>query len=164
MTRDAIITDCGKYRYALSRNWGAGEEFVCFIMLNPSTADAKKDDPTIRRCVSFARTWGYSNLEVVNLFAWRTPYTGDFRGVADPVGPDNSGYLLDAMSRATIVIAAWGGLELARPRAQEVRQMAAQIRQRLYCLGVTKSGGPRHPLYVRGYTLPKLYQPEVTQQ
>lgn len=157
MSRDAIISECGKYRYALSRNWGSGQEFVCFIMLNPSTADAEKDDPTIRRCISFARTWGYSNLEVVNLFAWRTPYPGDFRNVADPVGPDNGGYVLEALTGATVVIAAWGGLEMARPRAREVVKMTEQIRKPLNCLGVTKSGGPRHPLYVRGDVVLRAY-------
>lgn len=161
MSGDAIISYCGKYRYALSRNLGDGRGLVCFIMLNPSTADAKKDDPTIRRCISFTRTWGYSNLEVVNLFAWRTPYPGDFRHVVDPVGPDNGGYLLDALARATIVIAAWGGLELARARAQEIVQIAEQIRKPLNCLGITKSGGPRHPLYVRRDAVLKAYRLEV---
>lgn len=146
--RDAVISNCGKYRYVLSRSWGVGEEFACFIMLNPSTADAKKDDPTIRRCMSFAQTWGYSNLEVVNLFAWRTPYPGDFRAVADPVGSDNDGYILAALERAAVVIAAWGSLEMARSRAQWLLQMAEQIHRSLKCLGVTKSGGPRHPLYL----------------
>jgi len=155
---DAIISKCGKYRYVLSRTWGGGREFVCFIMLNPSTADAEKDDPTIRRCVSFAQRWGYSKLEVVNLFAWRTPYPGDFRGVADPVGPDNDRYVLEALARATIVVAAWGRLEMARPRAQVVTKIAEQMCKSLNSLGVTKSDCPRHPLYVRRDTVLKAYR------
>ena len=156
--RDAIISKCGKYRYVLSRTWGSGREIVCFIMLNPSTADAEKDDPTIRRCVSFVRTWGYSRLRVVNLFARRTPHPSDLWAVSDPVGPDNDRYVLEALARATIVVAAWGRLEMARPRAQVVTKIAEQMCKSLNCLGVMNRGCPRHPLYVRRDTVLKAYR------
>lgn len=145
MIRDAIIDATGQYRYSLCRCWEPTLPGVCWVMLNPSTADATQDDPTIRRCISFARGWGYGSLEVVNLFAYRAPLPADLRCARDPVGPENDQYLVGASARADLVIAAWGanGGLLSRDRK------ALPLLGSLHCLGTTRSGFPRHPLYRR---------------
>src|SRR5690348_16099160 len=109
MKRDAVISDCGRYRYSLSR-WGWDERSgrCVFIMLNPSTADASVDDPTIRRCINFAQGWGYGMLEVVNLFAWRATFPKELALAPDPVGPHNGEYLTRAITIGDITVCAWG--------------------------------------------------------
>ena len=88
----ADFSDCGNYRYTLWRGPGPDEPYVCIVGLNPSTADTQKNDPTIRRCIGFAEEWGYENLCVMNLFAWRATYPRDLKNAADPVGPENAAY------------------------------------------------------------------------
>ena len=151
MSGDAIISPCGLYRYRLTRQWGDGPTAV-FVMLNPSTADASQDDPTIRRCIGFAKREGCGSLLVVNLFAYRaTDPDGMFRLGVEPVGDENDGHIADAMlGSAGPVIAAWGGDKRAKVRVRDVRYMAGKIGVRLLCLGKTKDGSPRHPLYVKG--------------
>jgi len=115
-------------------------------MLNPSTANATVDDPTIGRCISFAKAWGYGSLTVGNLFAYRTPSPEVLKTVADPVGPDNDRWL-DQLSRdADLTVAAWGNHGTFRNRGFEV---ATRLRNP-HCLRVTARGQPSHPLYVRG--------------
>lgn len=115
-----------------------------FVGLNPSTADAAQDDATIRRCIEFARTWGYGALVMTNLFAWRATDPGDMLAAADPVGPDNDAALLAAARAADVVVAAWGvhGAHMGRDVA--VRAMLP----RLHYLRLTKDGRPGHPLYL----------------
>jgi len=155
MERDATISACGLYRYSLTRSWGEGKRFVAWIMLNPSTADATVDDPTIRRCIAFSKAWGYDALEVVNLFALRSPNPEDLRDCQeagmDPVGPENDRMLDWTLSRADVLVAAWGAHKMARARFDAIRWLPALHRdKRLQCLGTTKDGSPRHPLYVPG--------------
>ncbi|HEV8470576.1 MAG TPA: DUF1643 domain-containing protein [Candidatus Limnocylindria bacterium] len=109
-------------------------------MLNPSTADARRDDPTIRRCIGFARGWGFGGVEVVNLFAYRTTDWRELVRVCDPVGPDNSRHLWRAIARAGLVVLAWGA------HASSSRLLSLP---RARCLGLTRAGEPRHPLYLR---------------
>ncbi len=129
-------------------------------MLNPSTADAFKEDPTIRRCISFSRAWGYDALEIVNLFALRSPLpTSLNRAIADgvdPVGSENNAAIVDACSIASHVYAAWGAYPLADARARAVFDLPEfePHRDRLFCLGCTFGGRPRHPLYVAAMTEP----------
>ena len=109
---DAVFSDCGRYRYSLSRQWvfpqNRAPRTVTFIMLNPSTADETKDDPTIRRCVGFAQAWGFERLEIVNLFAWRSPYPDDLLKSPEPVGHANDVAIKIAAGNGEIVIGAWG--------------------------------------------------------
>jgi hypothetical protein len=124
-------------------------------MLNPSTADARDDDPTIRRCVGFSDRWGFGGVEVVNLFALRATRPAHLHEAADPEGPHNAHYLQGAIKRNEQLIAAWGGSGDFASRyiaASAVNEMAKAERKRLMCLGQTKGGDPRHPLYVRGDT------------
>jgi hypothetical protein len=121
-------------------------------MLNPSTADAARDDPTVRRCIGFARSWGYGGLEVVNLFAYRATDPRALRRAADPVGPANRRHIAAAIANARLVIAAWGADATAGDAAARLRALS---RRELRCLGLTRSGAPRHPLYVRATARPR---------
>lgn len=156
----AVLSDDGKYRYRLARQWGATARAATFVMLNPSTADATQDDPTIRRCIGFAKSWDLDGLVVVNLYAYRATKPADLWQAADPIGPENdrriAGVLVDAALHQTPVIAAWGA-HGAPLRVKRVTSIAAHYRVPLLCLGTTKAGAPRHPLYVRGDTEPDVY-------
>lgn len=143
----AVISECGLYRYALTRWWGNGPN-CGFIMLNPSTADAERDDPTIRRCIGFAQREGCGGLIVLNLFAFRATKPIDLAKAADPVGPQADHFLLDLIQNVDgPLIAAWGSHWIAGERAKDV---TAMIGRHCVCLGKTKDGHPRHPLYVKG--------------
>jgi hypothetical protein len=120
-----------------------------FVMLNPSTADGEVDDPTIRRCVGFAQTWGYGALEVVNLYAYRTTLPVELGAPADPVGPLNDSRILEADRSCDLVVCAWGNNSMAVRRAPAVLELFRGAGTPLRCLGLTKSGQPRHPLYLR---------------
>lgn len=143
MERGATISDCGRYRYALWRKWAPGET-VMFVGMNPSTADATLDDPTIRRCVGFARAWGYGGLMMTNLFAWRATVPAHMLMAADPVGSDNDATLRTAYLNAALTVAAWGAHGTYGGRHNAVRKMLP----RLHYLRLTKDGHPGHPLYL----------------
>lgn len=149
---DAVISPCGKYRYSLSRTWDEELRPACFIMLNPSTADADKDDPTIRRCVGFAKSWGCGGIVVVNLFAWRATDPAYLVGLrlAEASGPENERHIREAVIACKPVVAAWGarGVQFKRDEAvlNLIRSAGLPWPE---CLGVTKDQHPRHPLYVR---------------
>lgn len=191
----AKISPCGKYRYRLWREWrlgnstqwdmwteddgspcvdGAGhqlgEPLSClFVMLNPSTADATEDDPTIRRCVAFAKAWGYDRMDVVNLFAWRATDPKDLLAVspaADPVGFDNQETIQEAVFEAGIVVCAWGvgGCHLDQDETvlgwieSAVSLMADEGREiPVTALKRTKEGFPSHPLYLPSHLKPQPY-------
>ncbi|AGY59282.1 DUF1643 domain-containing protein [Gloeobacter kilaueensis] len=142
----AVFDASGAYRYRLWRRWDQERPLLVFVLLNPSTADAHRDDPTLRRCLAFARTWGYGALEVLNLFAWRSSDPRGLTCTPDPVGPDNDLYLLAACQPQRPVILAWGNWGSLQNRNRSVLNLIAG--SRLYCLGRTRSGQPRHPLYL----------------
>lgn len=136
-----------KYRYSLTREWDSGDGRTVFILLNPSTATAETDDPTIRRCIGFSMNkFRHRSLEVVNIFALRSTDPDALYEHSDPVGPENDRYILEAARRADIVVAAWGIHGACRNRDREVLQLLHGIK--LHCFGTTKEGHPRHPLYV----------------
>ena len=142
------------YRYRLSRTWDPTGPVVAFVMLNPSTADAEVLDPTVRRCVGFARDWGFGSLEVVNLFAFRATDPRDLLRAAAPVGAANDRAILDAASAADRVVVAWGARGTHLGRAAEVAGQLADSSVRTLALATTNGGQPRHPLYVRADTCP----------
>lgn len=154
ITKDALISPCEAYRYWLTREWDAGAEKLPFVMLNPSTADASLDDPTIRRCMSFARREAYGGIVVMNLFALRATDPAALKGAADPLGPDNDGHLAAlfeyAQARQLPIVAAWGVHGVLNGRAAAVKAVASIAGARLVCFGHTKSGHPKHPLYIAG--------------
>jgi len=154
----AWIDPAGRYRYLLWRTLDVAVNGVCvFVMLNPSTADAPQDDPTIRRCRSFANRVGCSRLEIVNLFAWRATRPAELPEDADEAaGPLNDAILADACGRADVVIVGWGASvdtlqqRPLRKRAQLTIARLPDFTSRLFHLGaLTKDGHPRHPLYLR---------------
>lgn len=149
VVKSATLSPCRRYRYTLWRSWGDGP-FAMFIGLNPSTADETEDDPTIRRCIGFARDWGYSAVCMTNLFAWRATKPADMLAAADPVGPDNDRLLLSAAAQAGVVVAAWGVHGSYLQRDEQVRGMV----QHLHCLRLTKDGAPGHPLYLPKHLTP----------
>lgn len=156
MESQVEISDCGLYRYWLKRRWDKADPMVCWICLNPSTADAEQDDPTIRRVVDFSKRWGYGGIYVVNLFALRSTDPAGLQEVDDPVGPRNDVAILDCATRSQTVVCAWGACELVTARgavtARGMSVAAVLLGKSLHCLGLTKHGHPRHPLYVAGNT------------
>lgn len=150
----ATFSPCRIYRYALTRRW-SDRPVAVFVMLNPSTADAMVDDPTIRRCLSFAWSWTAGGLLVLNLFGLRATDPRELRGHPDPAGPHNDAVIADWLSRdepVGPVVCAWGAHPGTAERAGRVLGLLASRGIRPLCLGTTKDGHPRHPLYVRGDT------------
>jgi len=139
----------GQYRYHLWRQWDAQRPRVTFVLLNPSTADASHNDPTIRRCIDFAREWGFGCLSVVNLYAWRSPSPQNLTRVADPVGPENDAYLSAAAAQSACLIAAWGRFGRYSERDREVMELLIAYASRLFCLSLNQDGSPKHPLYIK---------------
>lgn len=126
-------------------------------MLNPSTADAQIDDPTIRSCVRLARGLGYGSFEVVNLFAFRATNPDALGRESSPVGPQNDWMIEAAILRCDIGVMAWGAHPIAENRSRTVRSLIRSRRPATYCLGKTKAGAPRHPLYVKSGTPLELF-------
>ncbi len=149
LEQGATFDATGTYRYLLWRTWNPAADRVLFVMLNPSTADATRDDPTIRRCIAFARAWGHGGVEVVNLFAWRSTSPSLLRIAPDPVGPDNDRVLMDACGRAARIVFAWGNHGSFWGRDRQVKSL---LGGQTFCLGFTRTGQPRHPLYLRQTT------------
>lgn len=156
---EAHYSPCEAYRYGLRRDWdtdgGSDRGAVMFIMLNPSTATERANDPTIERCERRARMMGYSGLRIVNLFAYRATRPADLRAAADPVGPDNDAFLLRWMEEAALTLAAWGVHGTFKDRDRAVLD---RVHGPLFHLGLTKEGHPRHPLYVPYATGPTLWE------
>lgn len=156
--KTANISDNGLYRYDLTRQWAPGDNKMVFIMLNPSTADADVDDPTIRRCVGFAKRFGCSGLRVVNLFGLRATDPKALALSTDPIGGGNIAAIRAAVDspHTSPIVVAWGstmaGDKLHAYMVHQVRAIARLGCKNPHCLGTTKDGHPRHPLYVKGDT------------
>jgi len=150
MTSTAEISDCGLYRYSLTRRWSDGRRML-FVMLNPSTADASQDDPTIRRCIGLAKREGCGSLEVVNLFAFRATDPRALVKARDPVGPLNDHWIVGASDRAEVIVAAWGAsLPAGKPSKRPAAVLRLLADRDVMALGLTNGGCPRHPLYLAG--------------
>lgn len=160
-TSGALFSPCRTYRYALWRHWdwqGYGN-VVGFVGLNPSTADEQVNDPTIRRCIDFAKRWGYGGLVMLNLFAYRATLPQDMKAAVDPIGPDNNEQLSYYQSQCGKLVAAWGKHGSHKGRQAGILDV---LRGPLFCLGVNGDGSPKHPLYIRGDTEPIHWPPTVT--
>ncbi len=151
METSALISDCQSYRYWLKRCWlhepDVGDGCVLFVMLNPSTADAELNDPTIRRCIGFARSWGFVELMVANLYAFRATQPSDLWKASDPVGPENDQWLDQLAEDADQIVCAWGA-NARDDRIDDFLRRMQTANKPLFCLGTTKAGAPRHPLYI----------------
>lgn len=157
---EAVFDPSRAYRYLLTRTWDEAWPRVTWVMLNPSTADAFADDATVRRCTAFARAWHAGGISVVNLFAYRATRPASLRRAGDPVGTLNDEFILRECQPAATVIAAWGTHGALGGRASAVTRMLAEARVRMYCLGTTRDGHPRHPLYVPASTAAQPYEAE----
>lgn len=156
----ALLSPCRTYRYAL-RRWWAQTGYVRFIMLNPSTADARVDDPTIRRCVGFARAWGYGGIVVHNLFALRATDPRELAAHPDPIGPDNDRQLRgvgEGAMHCDLTVCAWGAHRMAARRGPDVLALLWAAGETPHHLGLTASGAPRHPLYLPGASVPVPFE------
>jgi hypothetical protein len=149
--RSAEISDCGRHRYWLRRDWSGGDgRVVCFVMLNPSTADAMQDDPTIRRCIGYAKAWGFSSLSVRNLFTYRATDPKELLKADNPSGGTRGNVELQTARTADLVIAAWG-CKVPFRRDEDAERLLKGVP--VYCLKLS-NGKPHHPLY-----LPKELKP-----
>lgn len=142
MEKKAIISKDKIYRYKLSHTWGSTKPTILFIGLNPSIADENIDDPTITRCINFAKDWGYGTLLMANLFAFRSTYPKDIYLIDDPIGKDNDHYLLECVTQSDLIVACWGNNGTYMNREKVITELVPN----LYCLQKNKNGTPHHPL------------------
>lgn len=160
--KSAVVSSCGAYRWALSRSWIPTLGTVMFVMLNPSTADAEMDDPTVRKCVGFARQWGRGAVLIGNLFAFRTKEPKLLRRAADPVGASNDEALAWMAAAADMIVVAWG----SRAKHPELVDRARAVVEGpladrpLLCLKLLPNGDPGHPLFAPYQTRPRSWMPE----
>jgi len=143
--KTAIISPCGHYRYLLTRHWDADLPVIAFVGLNPSTADARQDDNTIRRCIAFARAWGYGSLQMINLFAYRATDPEQMMRQDNPIGPDNMKYVHRIVETADMVVAAWGVHGHLTAQEMSFMSLANKANRVIHCMGYTKHGAPKHP-------------------
>ena len=158
LERDAVISDCGHYRYLLRRVWDHAKPRALICGLNPSTADANKEDASSRSFVRLTRELGFGSYETVNMYGWRATDPKALRGVADAIGADNDRIIEGAVSRCDLVICAWG-VHGDPSRARRLYEIVLAARPAAYCFGRTKSGAPKHPLYIKSGTPLEVYLP-----
>ena len=151
----AVFSKCRRWRYLLWRRWDEAKPVANFLMLNPSTADEVKLDPSCTRARLYAEHWGYGALIVTNLFAWRATDPYEMKAARDPVGRGNDRAILAAAREAAIVVCAWGNHGAHRGRASRVRQLLRGTA--LHALRMNGSGQPAHPLYLPAALQPRLW-------
>ncbi len=152
MERSATISPCGLYRYALHRRWSEGR-VVCFVMLNPSTANGDHDDNTLEKIIRFAKAWGFGGLSVVNLYAYRATDPKVMRHATDPIGPDNDAHIAVEVTAADLVVCGWGN-NVVDDRPASVLDVIRWAGKMPHALAVTSKGHPGHPLFLRGNLTP----------
>jgi hypothetical protein len=150
---DAVFSVDRKYRYVLIRIWDSDKPMVNFIGLNPSTADEIKDDPTMRRCCNFAKSWGYGGFYMTNLFAYKATKPEELKKAADPIGQDNDKWLLEIEKKVELVVFAWGVHGKFLNRDYQVINIISQG----HFIELSKDGVPKHPLYLKGDLKTKPY-------
>lgn len=173
MIKSAAISPCRRYRYSLTRpTAGDRPGYVCWILINPSTADEVDNDPTVRRVAGFTESWGFSGFEIVNLFAYRTKDVGHIRAMTlgaghfreiaidrvSPVGLDNLAHIVAAAAGAELVVAGWGAKVWAAGQARRVAVVLGDLGIRLHALTVSRDGYPGHPLYLKASLMPRPYE------
>lgn len=150
MKTDAVLSEDRKYRYLLSRIWDESKSMVTIIGLNPSTADETVDDPTIIRCIDFAKNWGYGGVYMLNLFAFRATLPKDMFSAENPIGDENDIFIEKYSKLSDKVICAWGNDGKYKNRSQEV---LSKIENKYY-LKLNQTNEPAHPLYLRKDLIP----------
>lgn len=157
MESNAIISDCQKFRYSLSRIWENSKPKVLFIMLNPSTADALTDDATIRRCRGYAESWGYGGFFVGNLFPFRSPEPTDLLKCENPLGNNNEDHLRTMANLCDLVVCAWGNSPVVNKIQKRFPDLKVILKD-LHYLELSKDGTPKHPLYLQKSLQPIKYE------
>jgi hypothetical protein len=161
MEFSATLSEDGAYRYRLARRWSS-RDAILWLMLNPSTADASTDDPTIRRVADFSQRWGYGKAMVGNIFALRSTDPDELLTHPSPVGPLNGWHLKEMAAEASVIVCAWGAHKAVTPDRWHVTlSMLGWPPGAMLCLGHTKSGAPKHPLYLPKTTLLQAFRPPV---
>lgn len=162
LIRSAEFSECGNYRYRLTRSWTnrrvGKNKTVAFIGLNPSVADAEFDDPTIKRCIAFAESWQFKRLFMINLFAFISTDPDQLTNALDPIGPDNDDYIESTCAQSAKLIACWGNHGVIGNRSEVVHR---SIKRHLHCIRTNKSGEPAHPLYLPASLKPVRYRKSV---
>jgi len=159
----ALLSPCDKYRYFLWRTWREDIAPITFCLINPSTADSKEDDPTLRKCMTYAREWGFGGVQIVNLFAYRTKSPKVLAEAAkrgeDIVGPENDGNLRLVLQAPGVVLCGWGNMPSTHVKRTSLAlsNLFGAPGAQLCCLGVNLDGSPKHPLYLRGDLQPQPY-------
>ena len=156
--QSATFSEHRRYRYSLVRRKGGGgpgKRWVTFCMLNPSTADEKKNDPTVRRCIGYADRWGFDALTIVNIFALRSTDPKQLYKDDDPIGDANDRCIIRGCYDAEFVVCAWGAHGTFKNRGNDVIELLRRENYELRRLGLTKAKQPKHPLYLRADTKPQ---------
>lgn len=156
--KGAVISDCGKYRYQLWRIWDDSKPKVLFLMLNPSTADSEQNDPTIIRCINFAKSWEYGGLYVGNLFAYRSTDPKGLLKPFDPVGKHNDYHITIMSEKCEIAVCAWGNFDIVKNMRADHNPIY-HVKVPLYYLELSVNGTPKHPLYLKSNLKPIKYIP-----
>ncbi len=154
----AVYSACEAYRYLLTRVWDAGGTKALFVMLNPSTATERQNDPTVERCERRARVLGFGAFRVTNIFAYRATDPRVMRAQADAIGPGNDAAIADSAGWADYIICAWGSHGVYLGRGMQVAGQLRAAEQPLHHLGLTQGGQPKHPLYIGYDTQPVVWR------
>ena len=154
----AKFSRCRRWRYLLWRQWDAGRPVANFLMLNPSTADELRLDPSCTRARKYAERWGYGALIVTNLFGWRATDPQEMKSVRDPVGAGNDAAILRAAREAALVVCAWGNHGEHLERAGAVTALLREAGVPLHFLRMNGAGHPAHPLYLPGALEPVRWE------
>lgn len=150
----ATFSRCERYRFDLFRIWDESKPKVMFVGLNPSTADATKNDPTVTRCIRYAQSWGYGGMHMMNIFAFRATDPSDMKAEPEPIGTDTDEWLLKVEQESALTLVAWGNHGAHLNRAAQVCTLLSE----LHCLKQNKNGYPAHPLYLKASLTPIIYQ------
>ena len=153
MKTDAFFSPDRLHRYALWRTWDDTKPTAMFVCLNPSTADEVKNDPTVTRCIRYARDWGYGRFIMANIFAYRATDPTVMKAFPDPIGPENDAWLRRLADESALIVAAWGNHGEFMERGRTV----AALSPKMVALKVNKSGHPSHPLYLRASLKPQPF-------
>src|SRR5438105_7106500 len=151
----AKFSSCRRWRYLLWRRWDERKPVANFLMLNPSTADEFKLDPSCTRARVYAEQWGYGGLIVTNVFGWRATDPAEMKAAHDPVGRGNDAAILRAAREAAIVVCAWGNHGAHLERSKKILQLLKDVD--LHVLKMNGGGEPAHPLYLRAALKPKRW-------
>lgn len=163
METGAKFSPCRLYRYSLWRVWKSDVRRMVFLLLNPSTADETKDDPTIRRCITRAINGGFGGVEIINLFAWRSTYPMNLYQVPDPIGPENNASILGASRQAGVLVCGWGKHGALHGRDKQVLELLRASRVAPHALKLNAGGSPQHPLYLSYDLMPFPMVPSAAQ-